>query len=254
MILSMRSHEALVIYLTVLVCFAFSSLANAQPARIGDASKVINNVTDKIGSRTVRVLGGDTVFRDQRILTKSKNSAQFRFLDDTYLAVGENASIILDRFVYAGTPPSGEVTLTLTKGAFRFITGKLPSRNYRINTPTGVIGVRGTMFDVYVGARGETLLVLLDGTVQFCDLASAQRLNGALLGETDAEQAAPFLLDQSDVLPEANFPGTVIADCMQNIVASRTRGGQNGGDQQPSADQLLLCKNTVLRVRKVVLE
>ncbi|MCP5083802.1 MAG: hypothetical protein GY948_19115 [Alphaproteobacteria bacterium] len=224
--------------------------AYAQPANIGDVLKIKNSVSGSFGTQTKKVKPGDTVFRDQRISTKRDSSGQFQFLDKTYLAVGPNASIVLDKFVYAGTPPEGEVAISLTKGAFRFLTGDLPSRSYKISTPTSVIGVRGTMFDVFVGARGQTIVVLFDGAVEFCDLAgncldltdrcqaagigadgaltNAARLNQALLGESEALQVAPFLLDQAEIVPQARLAQSVITDCLSEIdVAS------NGGNSNP---------------------
>lgn len=215
--------------------------ATAQAPRIGDAVRVLNDVTGTLGANTVDVTRGDTVFRDQRITTKDKASAQFQFLDETYLAMSENASLVLDKFVYAGKAETGEVTINIAKGAFRFITGKQKSDSYRINLPSGVIGVRGTMFDLFVAASGAALVVLYDGAVEFCgqdgrcldltnrceaaalgsngQLSSARRLSQALLlGET-VRDAVPFLADQTGMVAQARLPGTVVTDCLSSVAS-----------------------------------
>ena len=43
-------------------------------------------------------------------------------------------------------------------------------------TPAGTIGVRGTRFDIFVGAGGITSVVLLDGAVRFCGSNGCQDL------------------------------------------------------------------------------
>jgi hypothetical protein len=52
-------------------------------------------------------------------------------------------------------------------GSFRFITGKSAKTAYKIDTPTGTIGVRGTKFDFTVEKR-RTKIVLFEGEVTFC--------------------------------------------------------------------------------------
>ncbi|MEM7424859.1 MAG: FecR domain-containing protein [Pseudomonadota bacterium] len=215
--------------------------AQAQNARIGDAVRINNSVSGIIGSDTVDVSRGDRVFRDQRIITESKSSAQFQFLDETYLAMSENASLVLDKFVYAGKAETGEVTINIAKGAFRFITGKQKSESYRINLPAGVIGVRGTMFDLFVNELGDALVVLLDGAVEFCDLnrqcldltnrceaaalgrdgrlVSARRLSRALLQGARLRDAVPFLTDQTRILSTAQLPGSIVTDCLSAVAS-----------------------------------
>ena len=54
------------------------------------------------------------------------------------------------------------------KGAFRFITGASPKAAYEIKTPTATMGVRGTVFDVFVADDGETVVLLHEGGVDVC--------------------------------------------------------------------------------------
>ena len=52
------------------------------------------------------------------------------------------------------------MTLKLLSGTARFITGSSDKRAYRIVTPQGTMGVRGTAFDLTV-RNGRTHLLLL---------------------------------------------------------------------------------------------
>ena len=50
----------------------------------------------------------------------------------------------------------------------RFVTGLGPSENYTIETPLATLGVRGTVFDVYVQEDGSTIVALFEGKVEVC--------------------------------------------------------------------------------------
>ena len=92
--------------------------------------------------------------------------------DDTKLALGPGSRLVLDKFVYNPAPSTGAVGVNLVKGAFRFITGLSSKGNYELRTPSAVISVRGTVFDVYVDQAGGTWLLLLEGSVRVCNTAN----------------------------------------------------------------------------------
>ena len=68
----------------------------------------------------------------------------------------------IDAFVYSGNSAQ-KVSIDAVKGAFRFITGISKKDAYSISTPTAVIAVRGTEFDMHVDRGGETELVMFGG-------------------------------------------------------------------------------------------
>lgn len=116
------------------------------------------------------------VHRDERITTSSTGLGEFVFRDGTKFAVGMNSSIVVDKFVYAGDSSFKDLTLNAAKGSFRWISGSSKPSAYKINTPAGVIGVRGTMLDIYVGDGGVTAVVLLSGAARFCGQGGCQDL------------------------------------------------------------------------------
>ena len=71
------------------------------------------------------------------------------FMDDTELTLGENASVVIDRYVYDPDKGIGDTTLQTIKGAFRFATGritKLKLKTILITTAFADIGVPGMEF------------------------------------------------------------------------------------------------------------
>ena len=59
--------------------------------------------------------------------------------------------MVIDAFVFNDQRHgAAQVSINAVKGAFRFITGNSPKDAYSITTPTAMIGVRGTEFDIDV--------------------------------------------------------------------------------------------------------
>jgi hypothetical protein len=141
------------------------SSAPAQTA-IGNAPVVRNDVQGTLVSGVVAVRIGDSVFRDEGMRTGSDSEARIVFLDNTNVSLGPNSNLKLDKFVYSDQGAQA-VTVNVSKGLLRFVTGNGDKNAYKINTPVATIGVRGTVFDV-VADDGHTSVTLLEGTVLVC--------------------------------------------------------------------------------------
>lgn len=143
--------------------------AGAQPSGQVVAVTPAATATGGAGDRTLAVKA--PVYTGDVIVTDRIGEAQFLFADDTRLVVGPNSNLTIDRFVFQGKSSAKTFSIGMTKGALRFITGKSSKAAYSIATPTATIGVRGTEFDVSLGADGSTNLALYGGTVRICDKA-----------------------------------------------------------------------------------
>ena len=51
------------------------------------------------------------------------------------------------------------------QGGLRTITGSIDKSSYKLETPIATLGIRGTVYDVYVKGDGTTTVVLRDGGV-----------------------------------------------------------------------------------------
>ena len=150
------------------LCACTSPIGAAE--RIGSAEQVVNHVTAKLGkSRETRLATGRPVHMGERIRSRPGSSADLVFKDNTRLAVGPDASIYLDKFVYSGSTSGNRIVLNAVRGAFRFASGKAGSKSYTIKTPSSTVGVRGTLFDGYIGPDGSSVIVLLNGKVEVCN-------------------------------------------------------------------------------------
>ena len=100
---------------------------------------------------------------------------QLRTLEGTAeLSFTDGAQLSLEAFSQftsgeeSGPTESTPLAARFELGESRFRSGARPGEGYRLTSPTAVIGIRGTYFEVQVEELGETLVVLLrdlDGTV-----------------------------------------------------------------------------------------
>ncbi|MBX6320568.1 MAG: FecR domain-containing protein [Rhodospirillaceae bacterium] len=111
------------------------------------------------------------VYLDETVTTGPQGSTAVQFLDDTRLQVGAEATVVLDRFLYDPDGDAGALAITLGKGIFRFVTGRMPKQAILIRTPTASIGVRGTRAILLVDRDGSTAAYVVDGLLLFagCD-------------------------------------------------------------------------------------
>lgn len=87
----------------------------------------------------------------ERVSTGRDGSAVIVLRDGTTLTVGPNTLLDLSRFQFDATTQQGNVLLDLLQGTVRVVTGLLAKVNpdlFKVQTPTAVVGVRGTDFIV----------------------------------------------------------------------------------------------------------
>jgi hypothetical protein len=205
-----------------LVLAGTASAASAAEA-VGKAVKINVTVTGTTGPKST----GDVVYRDEQLRANATGVGQFQLNDGTKLALGPNASIVIDNYVLGEGGTIQRLTLRATKGAFRWISGRSSSAAYRLVTPAGVLGIRGTAVDVQIGSGDTVAVVQLSGSSRFCldprdpstcrdlrrrcDIVVAKpgRITDpkrvsreAVAGIGGGGPAFPFLRDNSKLLPD----------------------------------------------------
>lgn len=109
---------------------------------------------------------GDLVYRGDVIQTGADGALGVTFADGTSFNVSSNARMVVNEFVYDPNGHSNSSLLSLTKGTFTFIAGKVAhTGDMKVDTPVGTMGIRGT------APRVE---ILDDGTVKFSTLVEAK--------------------------------------------------------------------------------
>jgi hypothetical protein len=214
------------LYWPLLAAAFFAATANTVFAaeKVGEATLIKTTVTGAGGTLVTR----SPVHRDERIKTSSAGLGEFVFRDGTKFAVGGNSSVVIDKFVFDGSKSVKNLTIKAAKGSFRWISGGSKSSAYKIDTPAGTVGIRGTAFDVYVGAGGTTAVVLFSGAARFCGsngcrelkrrcdvvvatprggVSDPKRLDSAVLKELGGRRSLPFVSGHQALSGRFRVPG-----------------------------------------------
>lgn len=157
-------HHLSVRLLALLLTASVVPCAATAEEMIGAARLVVAEVSAQSATLTRRLAAADAVAYRELIATQREAAAVIVFIDGTELAIGEQAQVRLDDFVF-DPGAAGALGLSLQFGALRFATGSMRKDAYRIETPSAVLTVRGTRFDLAVAEDGTTYLEVLEGEV-----------------------------------------------------------------------------------------
>ena len=118
----------------------------------GAFAQTVGTVTNvqkqaQVGSRPAAV--GTSVNMNVELSTGIGARLQNTFIDDTTLTLGENARVVVDRYVFNPNTSTGALILNASSAALRFSTGKvglMRNKDVTVNTPFAALSVRGTEF------------------------------------------------------------------------------------------------------------
>jgi len=132
----------------------------------------IGEVTDYSGSGAVERDEGFEVYEvtdglgveSMDTVVTEKGKVRIDFIDDTRVDITEHSRLIIDDFVYDPASQEGSLSLKAGLGTIRYASGKIAKNSrqrVRIETPSAVVGVRGTDFAMIVDEIGGSMVTLL---------------------------------------------------------------------------------------------
>jgi hypothetical protein len=144
----------------------------ALPGAVAAAGVGVTSATDgdplgRPPAAAERVLHvGIDIEASERVTTGPQDRAHVVFLDGTSITIGPNSVLTIDKFVFDPNVGKGDMGVTLTKGVFRLVGGKISKNSeITIGTPSATIGIRGGIVAVAVDAAGNTTADFLHGDV-----------------------------------------------------------------------------------------
>lgn len=152
------------------------SRAQTPSAEIGDVRRVLIWAFGTPPTAARRDLYERTrVVANEAVETVENGALHLRLRDGSEFRLGPASRATLDTFVYDPGTNTGEMTLSLLRGTFRYISGRLNKQNIRILTPTAAIGLRGTDIFVHVAEDGTTSLGVREGIAEINGAAVTER-------------------------------------------------------------------------------
>jgi hypothetical protein len=158
----------------VIEVFAVASImfiySNAQASGIGRVIHTEGEVLLKHldGSISRDVGYGHVINQHDSIVTGDNAMVKVMFADGSLMTIGERTSIVFDEYLYEPEVKRRSGALRMLKGWLRFLITKLLSEGSSLGifTPSGNIGVRGTLFMVWVSEDGsQTKVFCIEGEV-----------------------------------------------------------------------------------------
>ncbi len=143
-------------------------------AQAGDPVGTVTNVVGagriiRFDGTEVEIEEGTQVYQDDQILTEGGGGVDITFIDETTFAVGENARLVVDEYVYDAETESGTSFFSILSGAFLFTSGQIGDdepKNVEITTTVGTIGIRGTIIAGDINEAGaESNISIVDGAI-----------------------------------------------------------------------------------------
>ena len=131
-----------------LICIALLPI-NAH-AVVGKAEFVLGKVQlVTINGQTILLKRGMGVNVGDKVVTKEKGQVMLRMIDKSKISVRPNSKIIIKNYSYKQNSKKDTAQYELLAGTFRAITGVIGKANkkaFKLKTPVGTLGIRGTDF------------------------------------------------------------------------------------------------------------
>jgi hypothetical protein len=102
---------------------------------------------------TVAARPGEAVFETDSLKTGKDGSVGITLKDDTRLSLGPDSEVRLERYVYAPGQGGFAMVLRFARGVAAYVSGrmaKLAPDSIRLETPSAIVGVRGTTVAIHV--------------------------------------------------------------------------------------------------------
>lgn len=148
------------------LAFIALGITGTQAEPSGEAVGVKPQAAAQMSSATRTLVEGDDIFIGERIVTGKFGEVQIIFKDNTRLVVGPESALLIEDYLLREDGSAGKLAVNALNGTFRFITGNSAKDRYVINTPTGTIGVRGTIFELYIADL--VYILMQEGTTVNC--------------------------------------------------------------------------------------
>jgi len=138
-----------------LAVLLFASAAFGQQAEAVGRIKLVSGVVTLVrGDKQLTAQAGQLLYQSDMLKTGADGNVGVALKDDTRVALGPASEVRLDRFSYAPAEGNLALVLKVMRGVVAYVSGhiaKLAPDAIRIETPSAILGVRGTTLAIRIG-------------------------------------------------------------------------------------------------------
>ena len=219
------------------------NLTHADVSPVGAVQEIAGEATVTRVDGTVEVVGiGTPIYQGDVVETNESGAVNIMFVDQTTFAVSEDARLAIDEYVFDPATQTGTTNFSVLKGVFVFTSGLIGREDpddVMINTPSGSIGIRGTIIAGDVDA-GE--ITVIEGAIVLYDLSGntmtlSTQFETAKFNLSDSTIEHMGELAANDVSSKFMSVSTVAADLFSSIedAANDDTSSEDSGDDGTSS-------------------
>lgn len=144
------------------------------------------------------------IYGSDVVITGEMSNAQLKMMDGGMIALKPNSELVIAEYQYAEESGQGSVVIELVKGGLRSVTGAIKAEkgDYKLKTPVGSIGIRGTHYELEL-VNGNLFVAVWDGAIDVTTAANSQVSFGQgedfSFGRIDAAGGVTPLLNPPEV-------------------------------------------------------
>lgn len=145
--MSTTSPVPLALVCGIALCSLAAPCQAQSPTSVGRIKAVSGTVSLVRGAQPVTTVAGSEVFASDIIQTGADGHVSLTLRDATRLSLGPGTEVQLTSFAYDPADSRLDLVVRLARGVLSYVSGriaKLRPGAVRLETPTSVIGVRGT--------------------------------------------------------------------------------------------------------------
>lgn len=150
--IAMKRAPIMYLLISLLSLFVFPSQAMTDVAGKTILAKGEVNAISSTNEQSRKLKRRSKIFSVDNITTGLKSKAQFSMSDGGLITLKENTEIKISEYQFDQYQNTNSATLEVVSGGLRSISGliKKSGGDYKVDTPVGSIGIRGTHFAVQV--------------------------------------------------------------------------------------------------------
>lgn len=164
-----QKYARLALLMSMVAAWPLTGLAAAGLVQftVGDVQLRRGETLSRL-SKGAELDGGDVV------LTGTEGRAQIRFSDGGLVALYPDSQFTVTRYADGAGAGEDHFVVNLLRGGMRALTGLIGKRNpanYKVVTPTAVVGIRGSAFLLAIDANGQVFVSGEQDEIEVCTQA-----------------------------------------------------------------------------------
>jgi FecR protein len=200
----------------LLACLSAGAWAQSPPASTVQPAATLEFVQGNVAVRSAagasRVAQRGTVVNNGETIETQSGRAQMRMVDGAFISLQNDTTLRLDNYRVASATEPESGFMSLVRGGLRTVTGLIgrnTKQNYRLQTATATVGIRGTGFSATSGDDGTRVRVS-EGAIALCTQGGCLDLAALQTGFAPNANTLPIRIAAAPVLQPTQAPSVVV--------------------------------------------